>query len=204
MEPNHGAPLGAPMPADQRRGYSQWRPVGSIAVAAQVLVALVALANLLEAVAEARGLTTQAGLIALVYLLGLLAAAVVFVVWLWQVRSNVELVAGAASQRLGRGWAIGGWICPIVNLWFPFRYVVDVWRASAPDRVDNGEGDDNGEGLVLGWWLCFLAANIGARVATYNNGASVNLVAAGLLVVAGVLAVLVIRRITAWQSVPRV
>lgn len=198
MELNHGVPLGAPMPADQRRGHRQWQQVGTIAVAAQVLVGLVALADVLETIAEARGLAPQTVLLSFVYLLALVTAAVVFVVWLWRARANAELVAGPDSQRLGRGWGIGSWICPVVNFWFPYQYVVDVWRASAPNR------DDGGEGIVLGWWVCYLAANISGRVAAYNNGPSVAIVSAGLDVVSALLAVLVIRRVTEWQSAPRV
>ncbi|MFI9381626.1 DUF4328 domain-containing protein [Kutzneria sp. NPDC052558] len=197
MEPNHGAPLGAPMSADQRRNHRQWRSVGAISIAASALVGLVALVDVLETIAEARGLSSPAGALAVAYLLALAAAAVVFVVWLWQVRSNAEIAAGPATQRLGRGWAIGAWICPIVNFWFPYQYVVDVWRASAPNR------EDSGEGLVLGWWLCFFASNVCARIATYGNGIGVVFVAAGLDVVSAVLAVLVIRRVTEWQSVAR-
>jgi len=198
MESNHGVPLGAPMPADQRRNHRQWQSVGAISIAASVLVGLVALVDVLETIAEARGLGPQASLLAVVYLLALITAAVVFVVWLWQVRSNAEMVAGPASQRLGKGWAIGAWFCPVVNFWFPHQYVVDVWRASAPNR------ENSGEGIVLGWWLCYLAANISGRIATYGNGVSVAFVSAGLDVASAVLVVLVIRRITDWQSVARV
>src|ERR1700742_1587272 len=138
MEPNYGAPLGAPMPADQRRGFCEWQPVGGLGIAASVLIGLVALADVLETIAVARGLNAQLLLFVTVYYVALLGAAVVFIVWPWRGRADAGPAAGPPSQRLGKGWAIGSWICPIVNLWFPYQYVVDVWRGSGPNR----EGGD--------------------------------------------------------------
>ncbi|HEY0495280.1 MAG TPA: DUF4328 domain-containing protein [Kutzneria sp.] len=195
MESNHGAPLGAPMPADYRRGYRQWQPVNGLAVAASVMVGLVALLSVLEAIADVTGQDRQELLFLMLYVVGRLAAAVVFIVWLWRVRANAELVAGAQSQRLGRGWAIGCWFCPVVNLWFPYRYVVDVWRASRPAR--------GADGLVLAWWLTWLAGNLIGTFGANDPGHTVTIVSSALEVAAAVPAVLIIRKISEWQSVLR-
>jgi hypothetical protein len=37
-------------------------------------------------------------------------------------------------QRLSPGWAIGAWLVPVVNFWFPFRIMVDIWRAGLPEQ----------------------------------------------------------------------
>lgn len=193
MESNYGAP----MPADQRQRQwqRQWQPVSGLGVAASVLIGLVALADVLQTVAAANALRQQEIMFGVWYFLALLAAAVVFMIWLWRARSNVELAAGPRSQRLGRGWAVGGWICPIVNLWFPYQYLVDVWRASAPR--------DTADGLVLAWWLAYLASNVVARFGSLDDDHSIGLVSCLLDVLAAVGAVLVVRRISEWQSVAR-
>jgi hypothetical protein len=196
MEPNYGVPLGAPMPAEYRRGFRQWQPVNGLAVAASVLVGLVALLSVLDTVADVSGQERQELLILLLYTFALIAAAVVVIVWLWRARSNAELVAGPQSQRLGRGWGIGGWFCPVVNLWFPYQYVVDVWRASRPNQAA-------AEGLVLAWWLTWLASKIVSRFERYDTDHSVAIVSCALEVAAAVLVVLVVRKISEWQSVPR-
>lgn len=196
MEPNYGVPLGAPMPADQRRGFREWQPVGGLGIAASVLIGLVALVDVLQTVADARGLHAQLLMFVAVYYIALLAAAVVFIVWLWRARSNAELAAGPQSQRLGKGWGIGSWICPVVNLWYPYQYVVDVWRGSGPNR----EGSD---GLVLAWWLTYLASNIVARFGGIDDDHSVAIVSCVLDVAAAVAVVLVIRKISERQSVAR-
>ncbi|QUQ71901.1 DUF4328 domain-containing protein [Kutzneria sp. CA-103260] len=173
----------------------QWRPVGGLGIAAALLVGLVGLADILETAAELTGQDTKAALLAVVFAFALVTAAPVFIVWLWRARANAELIAGRASQRLGRGWGIGGWLVPIVNLWFPYQYVVDVWRASAPNR------ESTTEAVVLTWWLALLGTWIVSRFERYDTDHSVALLSCALDVVAAVGLVLVIRRISAWQSV---
>ncbi len=88
-----------------------------------------------------------------------LAAGVVFIVWLWRVRRNSELFCQAQHRRR-RGWVIGGWFCPIVNLWFPKQIVDDVIAASdprTPPRVPDLRGI-RANGLVLAWWITWVAS----------------------------------------------
>ena len=53
-----------------------------------------------------------------------------FVVCFYRARINAERYG--YRQRRARGWAIWGWIVPIVNLWFPFQIMGDIWRAGLP------------------------------------------------------------------------
>jgi hypothetical protein len=46
--------------------------------------------------------------------LALLAAGVVFMVWLWRARGNAELFCSGQHRR-GCGWVIGGWSCPVAG-----------------------------------------------------------------------------------------
>ncbi|MGW9210564.1 DUF4328 domain-containing protein [Embleya sp. NPDC055664] len=152
-----------------------------------------------------------------------LALMVVFLIWFHRARRNIDTYPGQARRTLSSGWAIGGWFCPVVNLWFPPRITVDVWRASDP-RAQHGGGITRG-GLVLvwGWWITFVAAMtipLGVRylgpdadpeissllvdtVADAEAARTVSLVKAGLFVVqivATALAVAVIAHITTLQK----
>jgi hypothetical protein len=194
MEQNSGMPLGVPMSGEYRYyGDMNPQPAGALAVAASVLVGLAALGFVLEFVAVLSGAVLQSVLLSWAFLGTLLTAGVVFIVWLWRVRSNVEALAGPQTQRLGKGWAIGCWVCPIVNFWFPYRYVVDVWRASKP----SGGG---GDGLVLAWWLTFMGAGVVAQFRRSDTDTAAAIGVCVLFVAAAALAVLVIRRITEWQA----
>jgi hypothetical protein len=59
------------------------------------------------------------------------AAAVVFVIWLWRARVNSEVLC-QADHRRSHGWVLASWFCPGPNLFYPKQIVDDVWLASDP------------------------------------------------------------------------
>jgi hypothetical protein len=144
--------------------------------------------------------------------LALLIAGVVFVVWLWRVRSNAELFC-VGRHRHGRGWVIGGWFCPVVNVWFPKQIVDDVIAASdprTPPQVPDLRGI-RGNGLVLAWWLTWVASLVfgdlggtdwAADVPDVGDQvplASLSTISAVLTAVGAVLAIRVIRLVNRLQ-----
>jgi len=156
------------------KSFSSGRGLG---LAASILICLVAFAEVLVAVSDwyTYRVVKQyidapvdpgsldradrvAGVVIVGYMLVLLAAGVVFIVWLWRMRSNAELFC-EGQHRHGRGWVIGGWFCPVVNLWFPKQIVDDVIAASdprTPPRVPDLSGAGR-SGTVLVWWITWLA-----------------------------------------------
>jgi hypothetical protein len=133
------------------------------------------------------------------------AAGVVFLVWLWRARINAESMSGREAHRRSRVWVVGSWITPVVSLWYPYQVVTDIWRTSAPRRPVS-------HGLVKAWWVFFLLAEfvkpIQWRMAAAEweseedvlANANVSTLLTTLFLVAGVLLILIIRRVTAWQS----
>jgi hypothetical protein len=207
-------------PAD--RWFSSERGLGT---AASILICLVALAEILIAFSDwytyrvvkkyAEGAVKDpdrldradliGGVTGLGYLLALLAASVVFIVWLWRVRRNAELFC-AGRHRHARGWVIGGWICPIVNLWFPKQIVDDVIAASdprTPPRIPDLRGIE-GNGLVLIWWITWIVSlvlgNLGGSAALSDapdvddlgSAASLSTVSAVVTAVCAALAIRVL------------
>lgn len=152
-----------------------------------------------------------------VNLLVFVASVTVFLIWLWRARVNSERLSGV-HHRLGRGWTIGAWFCPIVNLWFPRRIVDDIWRASRPGvPADQLQIDPLPlSPLVRAWWLVLIANYVmlyllrfqtnsnAVSVGTFETVAIYSTISLALLVVAGVLLIRVIRQITEWQSTPRI
>ena len=59
-----------------------------------------------------------------------IAAYLACCLWLSQARANAEVLNPRARHALRKGWVWGGWICPIVLLWFPYVLVRDVARAT--------------------------------------------------------------------------
>jgi hypothetical protein len=81
---------------------------------------------------------------------GFLVAMVMFVVWFYRARVNAE--GHGWPQRWSRGWAIAGWLVPVVNFWFPFQIMADIWRAGLP------EPSRANRAILPGiWWACLLA-----------------------------------------------
>ncbi|TDC09166.1 DUF4328 domain-containing protein, partial [Streptomyces sp. 8K308] len=142
--------------------------------------------------------------------LGLLATGIVFIIWFHRVRVNAE-VFDPTGQRLSRGWAIGAWFTPVVNLWFPKQMANDVWRASTP------WGASPGRGVVTAWWVLWvltLVTNFAGRLQglghedltseedwdALETQASVFGLSGLLGVAAGILAVVFVRQLSARQQ----
>ncbi|MFF9176938.1 DUF4328 domain-containing protein [Streptomyces sp. NPDC014793] len=135
--------------------------------------------------------------------LTLLATAAVFLCWFHRVRVNAEVFDPSRHSK-SRGWAVGGWFCPVVNLWFPRRVTLDVWDASAR------WADRPGHGLVNSWWTLWIVALLADRAAEWRYDTARGalgwrdalhrlLVADALDAAAAVLAVLVVLKLTRMQ-----
>ncbi|WP_413758724.1 DUF4328 domain-containing protein [Streptomyces sp. MMBL 11-3] len=133
----------------------------------------------------------------------LVVAGVLFLVWFQRVRVNAE-VFDPFGHRMKRGWTCWSWFVPVVNLWFPRRIMEDVWDASVPTgRVPHG--------LINSWWTLWIIALVADRVSstTYSGAETPEefrdavghvLFADAAHLAAGVLAVLVVLRLTRMQD----
>jgi hypothetical protein len=148
-------------------------------------------------------------------LLAIAASATVFLTWLWRARGNSELMS-ATEHRLSRGWTIGAWFCPVVNLWFPRRIMDDIWRSSHPDvRADKHlVASLPLSPLVRVWWFTVIAdyvmwflhrlqsRNSEVTLGSLKTLAVYSTISTVLVIASGILLIRVIRQITEWQSAP--
>jgi hypothetical protein len=146
------------------------------------------------------------------YTAAIVIAGIVFVTWLSRARENAEAICPAPHRR-SRGWAVGSWVCPAVNFWFPFMFVDDVYRASRPgnppDLYDLRSVPGN---RVLGlWWTFWLGSTIVdyISVVTWRNAVSVDTlrtavvmetIASAATVGAAVTVIMIVREISGWQD----
>lgn len=144
----------------------------------------------------------------------MLACAVLVMIWLHQVRSNIEaldLYQWAGRRRLSKGWAIGAWFVPVGFVWLPLRVVLDVWWGSVEPTQERRRTPK----IIVGWWACWLLSWFtGVRFTTTvtdSGGAhfeshSVNIfpgataLSALFAVAAAVLLGLLVRKVTALQT----
>ena len=140
------------------------------------------------------------------------ATTVLIIVWMYQARQNAELIC-AAEHRHARGWVIGGWFCPVVNLWFPAAIVADIYRASMPSTRHDRVSFDGMPGvtLVWFWWTPFLLSGVvmflGGMGDETADGlrAEVTTTAFGAMLdgAAAIALAMIISRVSAWQLQPK-
>lgn len=135
---------------------------------------------------------------------------IVFVVWFHRTRTNAEAFAPGAD-RLRPGWAIGGWFVPLANFWLPYRIAVATWGSSTPLAADGGRAAGRLPLMPVNlWWGSFVLSKVvawyGGRsyggaesLEEVRDAATTVLVGDVVDIVAAVLAVLYVRRLTALQ-----
>jgi hypothetical protein len=99
------------------------------------------------------------GMLSAALLAVLLTVVPVFIAWFHRLYSNLPAL-GAGQLRFGRGWAIGAWFVPFLNLWRPKQIANDIWRASNPDAQDAGWRGQPVAGVVHLWWGLYLSSNL--------------------------------------------
>ncbi|MEU6711043.1 DUF4328 domain-containing protein [Nonomuraea sp. NPDC046802] len=135
-----------------------------------------------------------------------LVAAAGFLAWLFRVRTNAVSLS-LTGHRRSRSWLIAGWVMPIGWFWIPKQIVDDIWRASTPPG--------SAKGLINAWWAVWLTAWVTAK-ATWGLlylfstdleriafALRLEVVGIGLMLIAAVLAIGVIRKITSAQETLR-
>jgi hypothetical protein len=145
----------------------------------------------------------------ILYVLGFLTTGIVFIVWQYRFAKNAERLTGPLGLR--PGWAIGGWFIPLA---------APVLAAIQLDQADRRSGGrrphgDRARPLVIAWLVAWYLGVIVFVVATavrpdYDDNdidaardfvQADRIAAAGfaLIVAAGVLAVLIVRKVSARQ-----
>jgi hypothetical protein len=141
------------------------------------------------------------------------AAAVVFVIWLWRVRVNSEVFC-QADHRRSHGWVLASWFVPGPNLIYPKHIVDDIWLASDPKTPVYADDLRRLRKPLLTnvWWVAWVGALVFDVVirralmwmeATVGSLRGIALAGTASLVLTGVSAVaatLIIRKINTMQT----
>jgi hypothetical protein len=170
------------------------RPLAGQAAALTVLLAAIAAANLVAGVAASLSRIVW-GSVEFGELLLHLLVIPVFLVWFYRARKNAD--DRGQEQRWGPGWAIGAWVTPFVNFWFPYQIMADIWRANLP-----AERRANTAWLPGFWWGCWIAGDIFGLIALASARTAPGLHSVASILVglsaaaAAILLIVVVRVIT--------
>jgi len=152
-------------------------------------------------------------LVAVLSLVALVATGISFLAWFFRAYVNIERL-GARELRATKGWSIGAWFVPLLNLIRPKQLMDDIWRASDP-ALPAGElrGWQRAAvpGLLHGWWATFLIAGVVSNIAAgmvdgaatpaaRRSAGQIAMIGDAGMIAAAILAVLVIRAVTARQE----
>lgn len=178
-----GPPYAPPPPGHGAHGTyvlpPRFEPFGGLATAATALLGIMAVlalfglgahlnrVGLIEREFRDGGVTLEeledaddgVGAAALVYGLGLLGTAAVFITWQHRHAVNADSLAGSEAA-LGPAWAIGGWFVPCANWLLPGMQLFGASRASDPALpVQPAAGRGRGSPLVVLWAVMFGLGN---------------------------------------------
>jgi hypothetical protein len=128
-------------------------------------------------------------------LMGVAGAA--FVEWLYQSRVNLRAF-GVRRLRYPRGWALGAFLVPALNLVRPYQVVREVWQASDPGIRDPFAWNQVRPGWLLpAWWGASVAwallalVSLGMTLGAGTDAAKLQL-ARGVLLAADAAAALAV------------
>jgi hypothetical protein len=163
--------------------------------------------------AEMQVADDRADLAAMLSLVAIVATGVAFIAWFYRAYVNIERL-GACGLRATKGWSIGVWFIPFLNLVRPKQLMDDIWRASDPALPATEARGWQGRavpGLLHGWWALFLISGVVSNVAAQmvidagsaperTSAGQISMIADAGIIAAAVLAVLVVRAVTARQE----
>lgn len=145
-----------------------------------------------------------------VFLGMLVVTGIAFIVWFRRAYRNLDALD--SPRRHGIGWATGAWFVPIVNLFMPKRIADDIWSANevtTPGAPAQSMPRPKAA-LIYWWWGALIVSYVlGAGAGDTNDPQTAEqaldcngtfLARDVALMVAAVLAVLVVRRITKGQE----
>ncbi len=137
-----------------------------------------------------------------------------FLVWLHRAHSNLPSLQ-AQNLEFTPGWAVGWWFIPFANLVKPYQAVREVWFESDPavgndERVFLSASLRTAPVYVGFWWALWLISNIVSNIAgrvydpdTMSDielGGLIFIIPSALSIVAAILAIMVVKDITARQE----
>jgi hypothetical protein len=154
-----------------------------------------------------------AAVASIIDLLVLVAAGIVFLVWLNRVFKNLHGPLRAGELDYSPGWAVGWWFIPFANFVKPKQVVNEAWKASDPGSPDPTVPPTHWRNrkppaLLSWWWAAWICAALISRLSvswgggdastspeSLRTGFLLGAIGALLYVVAAVLAVTVVRTI---------
>lgn len=92
-----------------------------------------------------------------------------FAMWIYRANFNVRAL-GAQNMKFSPGWSIGCQFVPIINLWYPYQAMKEIWKASKNPL--SWKIQECGLILPLWWFLiivCYVFGNMFYKATLKSN-----------------------------------
>lgn len=156
---------------------------------------------------------TREDMLGLALLAASIGSMIAFLMWMHRANRNLRSL-GAANPRFTPGWVVGWWFIPIFSLFRPYQAMREIWLASDPGDLVNTENTPwlrPGAAVVGWWWALFLLMHVtglisgqfASRAEAIDElilSSRISIADSLITVPAALLAIAVIRRITANQD----
>jgi hypothetical protein len=205
--------------AGSRAGAAVWALYGTIAAAIVMIVADAHRIDRIDGLTDGTGTIDDLGsaddvvqLATFLQLAVLAVAAVFFVRWVLRSVRNMPAL-GVEDPRWSPSAAGWAWFIPILSLWRPKQVVNDLWRSADPDLAYPTPGRDwtaaKVPALMQWWWGLWLVGGLAWRVSgqgrddsldSFRDADNADIFGNVLMIVAAILAMAVVRRVTARQD----
>jgi hypothetical protein len=91
-------------------------------------------------------------------------AIVFFIMWFRRAYHNLRQLSWH-NARYTEGWAAGSWFIPIVNLWWPYQIMVDIWRGTQ-NALRERLGEPQSLSIIGWWWVFYLLQRFARNIAS--------------------------------------
>ena len=139
-------------------------------------------------------------------------AFIVFLIWFYRAHRNLQAL-GIRRGRFSSPWSVLLFLVPILNLYYAYDLVKELWRQSSPDlgfsdaslkqQAFTVEHYPSKTALVGLWWGCTIASVLAGRISDPLTGTWMDLISDAFAVVASILLILIVRSTAARQEEKR-
>ncbi len=128
-------------------------------------------------------------------------ALIAFLIWFYRAHRNLQAL-GIRRRRYSSPWAVVLFLVPILNLYFAYDLVKELWRQSSPDlgfsdaflkqHAFTFEHYPAKTPLIGLWWGFTIASVLAARISDPLTGTWMDLISDALAVVASILLIRIV------------
>ena len=182
------------------------RPFSSAHSLAQIVIILLAICALIDVIAIAIGGYES---IRTLQLVARFTTFIVFLIWFNRAHRNLQAL-GIRRGRYSSPWTVLLFLVPILNLFYAYDLVKELWKQSSPDlgfsdaflkqHAFTFEHYPSKTALIGLWWGFTIASVLAARISDPLTDTWMDLTSDALAVVASILLILIVKNIDARQE----